>query len=106
MKRNLLLILILLFSIPSLACGSFTTNSVVGSGHIETQMIDVSGFDHVLLEGFGDVYFEQGQNESLSIQTDPNIIPLLNLEVRGTELRLGTKHGIDVTPSVTTLGEK
>ena len=65
----------LLFSIPSLACGSFTTNSVVGSGHIETQMIDVSGFDHVLLEGFGDVYFEQGQNESLSIQTDSNIIP-------------------------------
>jgi hypothetical protein len=38
-------------------------------------MIDVSGFDHVLLKGFGDVYFEQGQNESLSIQTDSNIIP-------------------------------
>lgn len=99
MKRNLPLILILLFFIPSLACGSFTTNSVVGSGKIETQTIEVSGFDRVLLEGFGDVYIEQGQSESLSVQTDANIIPLLNIEVRGRELRLGTKHGVEVTPS-------
>ena len=99
MKRNLSLILILLFFIPSLACGSFTTNSVVGSGNIETQMFDVSGFDRVLLEGFGDVYIEQGQSESLSVQTDANIIPLLNIEVRGRELRLGAKHGVDITPS-------
>src|SRR6185295_1660791 len=99
MKHNLLLILILLFFIPSLACGSFTTNSVVGSGNIETQVIDVSGFDRVLLEGFGDVYVEQGQSESLSVQTDANIIPLLDIEVRGRELRLGTKPGIDLTPS-------
>ncbi len=54
-------------------------------------MIDVSGFDRVLLEGFGDVYIEQGQSESLSVQTDANIIPLLDIEVRGKELRLGTK---------------
>jgi Putative auto-transporter adhesin, head GIN domain len=99
MKHNLSLILILLFFIPSLACGSFTTNSVVGSGNIETQVIDVSGFDRVLLEGFGDVYVEQGQSESLSVQTDANIIPLLDIEVRGRELRLGTKPGIDLTPS-------
>ena len=99
MKRNLLLILILLFFIPSLACGSLTTNSVVGSGNIETQMIEVSGFDRVLLEGFGDVYIEQGRNESLSVQTDANLIPLLDIGVQGRELRLGTKPGIDITPS-------
>ena len=99
MKRNLSLLLILLFFIPSLACGSFTTTSVAGCGDIETQMIDVSGFDRILLEGFGDVYIEQGQSESLSVQTDANLIPLLDIEVRGKELRLGTKRGVDVTPS-------
>ena len=101
MKRNLSFILILLFFIPSLACGSFTTKSVIGSGNIETQTIDVSDFDRVLLEGFGDVYVEQGQSESLSVQTDSNIFPLLDIEVRGRELRLGTKPGVDLTPSET-----
>ena len=99
MKRNLSLILILLFFIPSLACGAFTARPAIGSGVIETQTIDISGFDRVLLEGFGNVYIEQGESEYLSVQTDSNIIPLLDIKVQGRELRLGTKLGVDITPS-------
>jgi hypothetical protein len=99
MKRNLPLLLILLFFIPSLACGSFTTNFVEGSGNIVTQTVDVSSFDRVTLSGFGDVYVEQGQSESLSVQTDDNLIPLLDIKVRGKELTLGLKPGLDVSPS-------
>jgi hypothetical protein len=101
MKCNLSFLLILLFFIPSLACGSFSTTSVTGSGSIETQTFDVSNFDRVLLGGFGDVYVEQGPKEGLSVQTDANILPLLEIEVRGRELRLETKPGIDITPSET-----
>ena len=79
MKRNIRLIFVLLLFLPSLACGTFTPkSSIVGSGNIETQTIDVSGFDRVLLKGFGEVYIEQGPRESLSVQTDANIIPLLD----------------------------
>src|SRR5574339_1307627 len=99
MKRILPLLLISLFFIPSLACGSFTTHSVEGSGKFETQTIDVTGFDRVILTGFGDVYVTQGQKESLSVQTDDNILPLLDIKVRGKELTLGTKPGFDVSPS-------
>lgn len=99
MKRIFPLILLLLFFIPSLACGSVTTKSVEGSGKIVTQTFDVSSFDRVILEGFGDVYLEQGQTESLSVQTDDNLMPLLDIKVRGKELRLGTKPGVDISPS-------
>jgi hypothetical protein len=99
MKHILPLILILLFFIPSLACGSFTTNRVEGSGDIVTQTIDVKGFDRVILAGFGDVYVEQGQTESLSVQTDNNLISLLDIKVRGKELTLGIKPGFDLSPS-------
>jgi Protein of unknown function (DUF2807). len=99
MKRNLSLLLILFFFIPSLACGSLTTNSVTGSGNIITKTIDVGKFDRVTLEGFGDIYITQGQSESLSVQTDDNIIPLLEMQVRGSELRLGMKQGMDVNPT-------
>jgi Putative auto-transporter adhesin, head GIN domain len=100
MKRTRVsLILLALFFIPSLACGSLTTDSVVGSGDIVTQTIDVSNFDRVTLEGFGDVYIQQGQTESLSVQTDDNIISLLEINVQGSELTLGMKRGYSVTPS-------
>jgi hypothetical protein len=99
MKRTPSLILILLFFIPSLACGSFTTTSVAGSGDIVTQTFDVSGFDSVILEGFGNVFVQQGQDESLSVQTDDNLISLLEIKVQGKELRLGLKPGLEIRPS-------
>ena len=99
MKRILPLFLILLFFLPSLACGSFTTNFVKGSGNIVTQTFDVSGFDRIALEGFGEVFVEQGQTESLSVQTDDNLISLLDIKVQGKELRLGIKPGVDASPT-------
>jgi len=99
MKRNLSFFLIALLFLPSLACGSLTTHSVIGSGEIVTQTIDVSNFTRVTLQGFGDVFVEQGQTESLTVQTDANIIPVLDIRVRGEELILGTKNGVDVNPS-------
>lgn len=99
MKRNLSLILIALFFIPSLACGSFTTNSVVGSGDIVSQSIEVRDFDRVTLAGFGSVFITQGQTEDLSVQTDDNLISLLDIKVQGRELTLGVKRGYTLTPS-------
>lgn len=99
MKRNFTLFLIVLFFLPSLACGSFTTNAVSGSGEIVTQEIDIENFDRVTLEGFGSVFITQGQTEELSVETDNNLISLLDIRVRGRELRLGVKRGYDISPT-------
>ncbi len=99
MKRIFSVFLIALFFIPSLACGSFLPGYVVGSGHIVNQSIGVSGFERVTLEGSGDVYIEQGQTESLSVEADDNVIPLLDTRVSGNELVLRIKPGYDVAPS-------
>ena len=99
MKLHLSFFLIILLFLPSLACGSFTTSSVIGSGEIVTQTIEVSGFQRVTLEGFGDVFIEQGSTESLSVETDENIFPVLEIRVRGNELILGTKNGVNINPS-------
>lgn len=100
MKRACVsILLITLFFLPFLACISLTTNSVVGSGEVINQTIDISSFSRVTLEGFGTVFIEQGQTEHLSVQTDENILPLLDIRVRGKELVLGVKEGFDVTPS-------
>lgn len=99
MKRHLTLLLIVLFFLPSLACGALTVHAVTGSGEIVSQAIDVSGFDCVTLYGSGNVFIEQGQRDSLSVQADDNIISLLDIRVQGDELILGTKRGFNLNPS-------
>jgi hypothetical protein len=99
MKHNFSLLLIVLFFIPSLACGVLSMNTTRGSGNIMTQTVEVSDFNSVSLEGSGDVYIQQGKTESLTIEADDNILPLLETKVRGSELVLTTKPNQNIDPS-------
>jgi PBP1b-binding outer membrane lipoprotein LpoB len=99
MKHRFSLLLIVLFFLPSLACYTMTGQSVNGSGSLQTQTFDVSNFDRVRLDGFGDVYVEQGDVESLTVQTDENILPYLDIKVSGNELQLSVKPNVNLNPS-------
>ncbi len=99
MKHRLPFLLFLLFFLPSLACSTLVPQSVNGSGKLETQTFDVSNFDRVRLDGFGDVYIQQGDAESLSAQADDNLMPYLEIKVSGNELQLGTKPNVNLNPS-------
>jgi hypothetical protein len=99
MKHYLNIFFVILLFLPSLACGALSTISVQGSGKIVKQTVDVKDFDRVSLEGSGNVYIEQGQAESLTIEADDNILPLLDTRVRGSELVLGTQLNKSINPS-------
>ncbi len=99
MKRTLFPFLFVLFFLPSLACATINATAVTGSGEIVTRTIDVSRFDVVTLAASGDVYIEQGQTESLIIEADDNILPLLRNRVIGGELILDTRPNQSLTPS-------
>lgn len=101
MKLHRGLLLLLLLILPTLACRALNinTDTVDGSGEVVTQDFDVSGFDRVSLEGFGNVFITQGETESLSIQTDENILPYLEVSVQAGELVLGTRPNVNLLPS-------
>lgn len=99
MKHPIRIFLVFLFFLPSLACGSVSPNHVRGSGKIVTQTVDVKNFDSVSLEGSGNVYVEQGDSESLTVEADDNILPLLENNVRGRELVLSMKPNQSIDPS-------
>jgi hypothetical protein len=95
-------VLLVLFLLPSLACSVViptSTNAVRGSGNIVTETVDVSNFDSVSLEISGDVYIEQGEAESVTIEADDNILPLLETKVSGKELILTAKPNQNINPS-------
>jgi hypothetical protein len=79
---------------------------VVGSGDIVTEDRRVSGFDSVDLSGTGEVIITQGDGESLTIETDDNVMEHITSEVRGGTLYLGTEPQTNVMPTrlIFTLG--
>lgn len=86
MKTNNFFLLVVFFLLVIFsACSS---NTLEGSGNIITEGREVSGFDRVTLSGFGDATIEQGDEESLTVSTDDNIMPYIRTEVKNNMLIL------------------
>ena len=76
-----------------------------GSGTVVTESRAVAGFTGVDLSGVGILRITQGATETLTIQTDDNLLPLITTEVRNGTLiiAIDTKdhpHGVDPTTLV------
>lgn len=81
----------------SLNTGNLTSRQVIGSGKRITETRTVSNFNAVELSVSGDLYVEQGESESLTIEADDNILPLLTSDVQGSRLDLGVKPNSSVS---------
>ena len=78
---------------------------VRGSGDLGSEERSVSGFERVELEGAGDLIIDVGGTESLTIEAEDNLLPLLRSDVRGSTLHLDTSESISPTKTITyTLG--
>lgn len=72
---------------------------VIGSGTVTTESRPVQGFSKIELAGAGDLTITQSGEESLVVETDDNILPLLKTEVRGDTLYIGFEGAFTVTPT-------
>jgi hypothetical protein len=71
-------------------CFNFTGwRTVHGSGNITSEDRAVSQFDRVSVSGSGELRVEQGDTESLTIETDDNLLPLIRSEVHNGHLSIG-----------------
>ncbi len=91
-KLVTLLLIVLLLG----ACGLKT---VRGSGDLVTESREVSGFDRVVLSGSGEVTITQDGTESLTVETDDNVMEYLTSEVKGRTLELGFEDDVIVSPT-------
>jgi hypothetical protein len=82
------------------ACSSPTGDAVTGSGTLRTESRDVGGFSTIELTGSGNVIIEQNGTESLSIEAEDNLLSSLTSDVSSGTLRLGTKEGVNVDPTL------
>jgi len=93
-KKKLALILLLLVVILAVIACNAGVRVTQGSGNVITEARQVREFDRINLNGSGEVIITQGGSESLSIETDDNVMEHVKAEVEGGVLELGLVTGI------------
>lgn len=90
------LVWVLIMSVAILALTACNANVVNGSGDLITETREVSNFDSITLSGSGEVIINQGEGESLTIETDDNVMEHIKAEVSGGTLELGFEEGLNL----------
>jgi predicted small secreted protein len=97
MKRLFLLTILILGTLFFSACN--TLRVVRGTGDMTEETREVSGFNAVSLDGLGTIFIEQGNEESLHIEAEDNLMQFLETDVEGNTLVLSTREGINIVPT-------
>lgn len=97
LNKRFRMVLLLGIMFTATACnGRF----VKGSGDLITEARPASNFDRIALSGSGEVIVTQGGSESLSIETDDNVMKYIKTEVDNGTLKLGFEEGYySISPS-------
>jgi hypothetical protein len=76
---------------------SFSANTVVGSGKVVSENREVSGFTSVLVTGSGQAQVTVGDSDSLVIEAEDNILPLIESSVQNGKLTIGLKPNTSIS---------
>ena len=74
-------------------------DAILGSGTSASESRDAQDFDRIVLRGEGGVVVEQGATESLTVETDSNLLQYIEVEVADGTLEIRTTSGIDIAPT-------
>lgn len=91
-----------LFSLPfsfAFASCHFVSEGVRGNGNIETESRSAGSFTSVSVSGNIDLYITQGAARDVRIETDENLLGLIEVVVDGDELRIRPSEHRSLNPS-------
>jgi hypothetical protein len=93
MKIRLISLLSISFLVAAIASGCIVVDlngcgkeTVKGSGEVVSEERQLSEFKTIKLKGVGRVVLTQGPNHLITIQTDDNIMPLIETEIQNDQL--------------------
>lgn len=85
---KVLLIVIVVAAVSSACIPSIRPRLIRGSGDVIVEEREVSGFDQIAMAGAGRIIITQGEEESLTIETDDNLLEYIETRVRGNTLEI------------------
>ena len=95
MKKLLVISLVGLLAIASCNC-----NRIRGNGSIKTETRDVAAFESITCDGGYEVHINCQAKQSLAIETDENLLPLVATEVNNNKLHISSKGNLAPTKRI------
>jgi hypothetical protein len=78
------------------ACG---VEIIQGSGEIIEEVREVNGFNKIKLDGIGRVILAQGEEESLTIWADENLLQYITTKVSSNTLQITFETNVNLVPT-------
>ncbi|RPE09069.1 DUF2807 domain-containing protein [Chitinophaga lutea] len=76
------------------------SETIAGNGSIKKEKRNASAeVDEISTSGKFKVYVTQGNNPSIEVEADENLLPYIETVIEGDELRLHPKRGFNIKPS-------
>lgn len=85
---------LLLFPAVIALAGCDNLIGVQGNGNVKSEERSVDSFDQISVGGAFDVYLTQGDTESLRVEADENLLPLIETTVRNGRLVIRSRENI------------
>jgi hypothetical protein len=92
-KAALFLLSVSLFAV---SCNFIDGERVRGNGNMKTENRTPGNFTGVKSDGFFDVYLSVGNTNSVKIEGEENLLPLIETYVEGDVLKITTKEGYNI----------
>ena len=96
-KKLIGVFIIIALMLGACSFGSLSPNVAVGSGKVAHETRSVSNFTSVVLEGSANVSISSGTTESVVVEADDNILPLIETTVKNGQLVIGNKPNTNIT---------
>lgn len=105
MKRNNLIpkLAIAFCAMSFAACDNMTVNTgdgsnkVVADGELTSEIREVTAFNKITMEGVFDIILIQGNRESIKVEADKNILPLILTDVQNNSLTVKIKENTSIS---------
>ena len=81
------------------SCHNFMGKRVHGNGNIRTEDRSVSSFKNVKVSGATNVYVSQGDQPSVKVEGDENLLQYIEVHQEGNEVIIRDKPGFNLEPT-------
>lgn len=101
MKTTRILMIVFVLALATIACRANLSSpeTIVGSGNLTSEERQVKEFSAVEIAGSADVDITIGEVQSVTVEAEDNILPLVETTVRGDRLVIGTKINTSISPT-------
>ena len=94
-----LLLMAIISTVIFSSCHYFMGERIYGDGHVTTRDANVGSFNSVDVSGALEAHISQGSGNSVKVETDQNLLDLVEIFTDGNTLVARTKKGYNLQPS-------